>query len=196
MTTTWPPVRPGPARTAALEQPTSSRERHATTEAHTDANIDSRVVRASPDIDPFDRMLLTADGTVSTLLEACTGEPIMTRSTRETGPATLDRLLGVADGWWRQSDARMLEPAPGASLGRLLASGLVETRRELLQITAVRAGSASDHLGVPPGANLARRTYRILTARRATAVVTEWLPRGRLAATALGSDETDDRPCD
>jgi hypothetical protein len=62
----------------------------------------------------------------------------------------------------------------------------VETRRELLHITAVRAGSASDHLGVPPGADLARRTYRILIARRAAAVITEWLPRGRLAAMALG----------
>jgi chorismate-pyruvate lyase len=82
----------------------------------------------------------------------------------------------------------------GGSLGRLLAAGSVETRRELLHITAVRAGSASDHLGVPPGANLARRTYRILTARRAVAVVTEWLPRGRLAAMALGSDETPRRP--
>jgi hypothetical protein len=37
--------------------------------------------------DPFDRVLLTADGTVTTLLEACTGEPIMTRTTRQTGPA-------------------------------------------------------------------------------------------------------------
>ena len=239
MTTTRPAVRARPARTATFEQPTASREPHATTEAHTDANIESRVARASPDIDPFDRMLLTADGMVTTLLEACTGEPIMTRTTRQTGPATLDRLLGVADGWWRQSDAKLLEPGPaeaviarrvilhgarsgiayvlaeslivperlpcllaarlrraGGSLGRLLAAGSVETRRELLHITAVRAGSASDHLGVPPGANLARRTYRILTARRAVAVVTEWLPRGRLAAMALGSDETDDRPCD
>jgi chorismate-pyruvate lyase len=219
MTTTRPALRARPARTPALEQPTSSRER--------------------PDIDPFDRMLLTADGTVTTLLEACTGEPITTRTARETEPATLDRLLGVADGWWRQSDARLLEPAPaeaviarrvilhgprsgivyvlaesliaperlpcplaarlqraGASLGRLLAAGSVETRRELLRIPAVRAGSASDHLGVAPGANLARRTYRIMTARRAAAVVTEWLPRGRLAAMALGSDKTDDRPCD
>jgi chorismate-pyruvate lyase len=204
MITTRPAVRARPARTA------------------------SRVAGASPDIDPFDRMVLTADGTVTTLLEACTGEPITTRTTRETGPATLDRLLGVADGWWRQSDARLLEPAPaeaviarrvtlhgarsgvayvlaesliaperlpcslaarlqraGASLGRLLAADSVETRRELLHITAVRAGSASNHLGVPPGANLARRTYRILTGRRTAAVVTEWLPRGRLAAMAL-----------
>jgi hypothetical protein len=45
MTTTRPAVRARPARTAALEQPTSSREPHATTEAHTDANIESRVAR-------------------------------------------------------------------------------------------------------------------------------------------------------
>ena len=40
----------------------------------------------SLDFDPFDRMLLTADGTVTSLLEACTGEPIATRTTRQTGP--------------------------------------------------------------------------------------------------------------
>ena len=32
-------------------------------------------------LDRFDRMLLTTDGTVTTLLEACTGEPIATRDT-------------------------------------------------------------------------------------------------------------------
>jgi hypothetical protein len=37
-------------------------------------------------------MLLTADGKVTTVLEACTGEPIVTRTTRQTGPATLERL--------------------------------------------------------------------------------------------------------
>jgi hypothetical protein len=47
------------------------------------------------DLDPFDRMLLTADGTVTTLLEACTREPIVTRTTRQAGPATLDRLLAA-----------------------------------------------------------------------------------------------------
>ena len=181
-------------------------------------------------VDPFDRMLLTADGTVTKLLEACAGETIVTRTTQLTGPATLDRLVAVADGWWRQSDARLLELAPderliarrvvlrgtrsasayvlaesvvaldrlpgpisvrlvrsGASLGRLLAAGAMETRREVLQITTVRAGTASDDLTVEPGATLARRTYRIVSGHRAAAVVTEWLAPGRLAAAALAT---------
>lgn len=41
-------------------------------------------------IDPFDRMMLMTDGTVTTLLEACTGEPIATRTVRQAGPASLD----------------------------------------------------------------------------------------------------------
>ena len=67
------------------------------------------------DIDPFDRMLLTADGTVTTLLEACTGEPIITRTTRQAGPATLDRVLGATGRWWHP-DARLLELVPGERL--------------------------------------------------------------------------------
>lgn len=74
----------------------------------------------------------------------------------------------------------------GASLGRLLADGPLETRREVAQITAVRAGEASEHLGVRPSATLARRAYRIVIGQRPAAVVTKWLSPGRLAATALG----------
>ncbi len=67
------------------------------------------------DIDPFDRMLLTADGTVTTLLEACTGEPIVTRTTRQAGPATLDRMLAATGRWWHP-DAQLLELAPADRL--------------------------------------------------------------------------------
>jgi chorismate-pyruvate lyase len=184
----------------------------------------------SLDFDPFDRMLLTADGTVTSLIEACTGEPITTRTTRQAGPATLDRLLTITGGWWHP-DAGLVELAPveqliarrailcgvrsgttyvlaeslvvpnrlpgvdaerlgseGTSLGRLLATGRLETRREVLQITAVRAGEAADHLDVGPSATLACRTYRIVVGQQAAAVVTEWLPPGRLAAAALRSN--------
>ena len=177
-------------------------------------------------------MLLAGDGTVSTLLEACTGEPVTTRATRQAGPATLDLLLASTGLWWHP-DAGLLELAPGerliarrailtgarsglpyvlaesllvpgrlpgacaerlmhpgASLGRLLLSA--ETRREVLEIGAVRAGQASDALGVPSGATLARRTYTIMIRERAAAVVTEWLPAGRLAATARVADEAAD----
>ena len=69
----------------------------------------------SPHLDPFDRMLLTAGGTVTTLLEACTGEPIVTRPTRQTGPATLDRLHAATDCWWHP-DVQLLELAPAERL--------------------------------------------------------------------------------
>ena len=155
-------------------------------------NIEPPVAVASSGLDPFDRMLLTADGTVTTLVEACTGEPITTRTTRQTGPATIGWLLATTGRWW-QPDAGLLELGPaeelivrrvilcgarsrdayvlaeslvvpgripglaadrivraGASIGRLLTGGAYETRREVLEITATRAGAASDHLGVAP----------------------------------------------
>jgi chorismate-pyruvate lyase len=173
-------------------------------------------------------MLLTADGTVTTLLEACTGESIETRTTRQAGPATFDLLLAATGAWWHP-DAELLELAPaerviarrailtgarsgvayvlaeslvvpgrlpgagaerliraGASLGRVLLADALETRREVLQITGVRAGEASEALGVTSNATVARRTYRIVIRGRAAAAVTEWLPTGRLAATARG----------
>jgi chorismate-pyruvate lyase len=185
-----------------------------------------RLGSARPAVDPFDRMLLAADGTVTTLLEACTGEPVATRTTRQAGPAALDLLLAATGPWWHP-DASLLELAPaerviarrailagarsgvpyvlaesllvpgrlpggcaerlmraGASLGRLLLADALETRREVLRIDAVRAGEAADALDVAPGETLARRTYRIVIRGRAAAAVTEWLPAGRLAATA------------
>jgi len=190
-------------------------------------DIESPVAVASSGLDPFDRMLLTADGTVTTLVEACTGEPITTRTVRQTGPATLEWLLATTGRWW-QPDAGLLELGPaeqvivrrvilcgarsrvanvlaeslvvpgrmpgltadrivraGASIGRLLAAGSYETRREVLQITAARAGAASDHLGVGPSATLARRTYRIVLGGQAAVLVSEWLSPGRLTSTAL-----------
>jgi chorismate-pyruvate lyase len=177
----------------------------------------------STDIDPFDRMLLAADGTVTTLLEACTGEPIVTGTTRLAGPATLDRLLAAVGRWWHP-DSRLLGLLPrerlivrrvtlrgacsgvayvsaeslvaperlpeeigdrlqrqGASLGRLIATRQLETRRQLVEIVGVRAGAVGDRLGVRPGAQLARRTYTIVVGGRTVAAVTEWLAPGRLA---------------
>ena len=197
------------------------------------AAADERLVVPVPpaDLDPFDRMLLSADGTVTTLLEACTGEPIATRATRQAGPAMLDTLLAATGSWWHP-DPALLElalpdrliarralllgarnghtyllaeslvvpgrlPTPlakrltleGASIGRLLTSWSLETRREVLEITAVRAGDVSDHLGVGPGETLARRTYRIDIRQRPAVLVTEWLVPGRLRAAARNSLE-------
>jgi chorismate-pyruvate lyase len=70
---------------------------------------------------------------------------------------------------------------PGASLGRLLATGRLETRRELLEIVAVWAGAVGERLGVRPSARLCRRTYAIVVGGRTVAAVSEWLAPGRLA---------------
>jgi chorismate-pyruvate lyase len=64
------------------------------------------------DLDPLDRMLLSTDGTVTTLLEACVGEAITTRTTREAGPAARDRLLAAVGRWWHP-DETLLELVPG-----------------------------------------------------------------------------------
>ena len=64
-----------------------------------------------PELDPFDRMVLTADGTVTTLLEACTDEQIVTRATRQAGPASIDRLLMATGRWWHPDDG-LLDLAP------------------------------------------------------------------------------------
>jgi chorismate-pyruvate lyase len=181
------------------------------------------------DLDPFDRMVLTADGTVTALLEACTGEPIVTTTMRQSGPAPFDVLHDAAGCWWHP-DVRLLDLAPderllarrvtlrgahtgiayvlaeavvvpdrlphvtvrrllraGASLGRELAAGRLESRRELRTVAAVRAGSAGAHLGTEPGALLARRTYTIVADQLPVAAVTEWLPPGRLAAAVEAS---------
>jgi chorismate-pyruvate lyase len=66
----------------------------------------------SLDLDPLDRMLLSTDGTVTTLLEACTGEAIATRITRQAGPAARDRLLAAEGRWWHP-DETLLELVPG-----------------------------------------------------------------------------------
>jgi chorismate-pyruvate lyase len=180
------------------------------------------------ELDPFDRMLLTTDGTVTTLLEACAGEPIVTMTTRQSGPSTLDQLVEATGRWWLPN-AHLLRLSPtermvarrvtlrgvrtgvayvlaeslvapdrlpgliaddfrhaGASLGRLLAAGRLETRRDIIEISTVRAAAAGDHLHVAPSARLVRRCYTILIGARPVAVVSEWLAPGRLAAASRG----------
>jgi hypothetical protein len=56
------------------------------------------------------------------------------------------------------------------------------------RIEVVRAGEVGEHLGVPPGASLARRTYTITIAHLTIGALTEWLVPGRLAALAVPLD--------
>jgi chorismate-pyruvate lyase len=62
-------------------------------------------------LDPLDRILLTGDGTVTTLLESCLGEQIVTKTTWQSGPAALAKL-GTHTGVWWHPDAALLQLAP------------------------------------------------------------------------------------
>ena len=140
--------------------------------ARTAVALAPSVPTRSLDIDPFDRMLLTADGTVTTLLEACTGEPIVTRTARQTGPAPLDRVLAATGRWW-QPDAQLLELAPAE---RVIArrvtlrgarSGVAYVLAESLVVPDRLPGRIADRL-VRAGASLGRLlAARHLETRRA-----------------------------
>jgi chorismate-pyruvate lyase len=72
-------------------------------------------------IDPLDRMVLTADGALTTTLAACTGEPIVARRVRQAGPARLGTLLAAAGPWWH-ADQELLDLTP---LERVIARRIV-----------------------------------------------------------------------
>ena len=174
-------------------------------------------------IDPLDRMVLIADGPVTTTLAGCIGEPIVARRVRQAGPARLGTLLAAAGPWWHAdeellgltplerviarravlSGARSRVPyvlaealvvadrLPGmiadrllladASLDRLLVAARVEAHRELIDVVAVRADDAGDHLDTARRASLIRRTSATVIRGRTVAAVTEWLVPGRLS---------------
>ena len=77
--------------------------------------------RAPLYIDPVDRMLLTADGPVTTALADCIGEPIVARRVRQAGPARLSTLVTAAGPWWH-ADEELLGLAP---LERVIARRVV-----------------------------------------------------------------------
>ena len=79
---------------------------------------------------------------------------------------------------------------PGASLGRLLATHQLETRRAILEVVGVRAAEAGEYLGVATNASVARRTYAIIIGQQAVAAVTEWISPGHLAAMARAGSAT------
>jgi len=77
--------------------------------------------RAPLYIDPVDRMLLTADGPVTTALADFIGESIVARRVRQAGPARLSTLVTAAGPWWH-ADEELLGLAP---LERVIARRVV-----------------------------------------------------------------------
>jgi chorismate-pyruvate lyase len=114
----------------------------------------------SLDLDPVDRMLLTTDGTVTTLLEACAGEAVATRTVRVAGPAARDHLLAAVGRWWHP-DETLLGLAPGERViaRRVVLRGVRSDVPYLLAESVVGldrlSGAASEHL-MRAGASLGR----------------------------------------
>jgi chorismate-pyruvate lyase len=139
------------------------------------------------------RMLLTTDGSVTALLEACFAAPIAVETRTNDVDDALPRSLHRTAVLRRRTDGRpllrarselaldRLPPAARTALligdepiGTVLRDAKLETRRELSPYRADTA-TAEDaaELGVVQGTPVFERTYRIVSHARPVAVVTE-----------------------
>lgn len=155
---------------------------------------------------PFQRILVGTDGTVTHILEAYADEPIEVEKLRQEvdsangDDADLDlsadervlRRTVLLRG--RRSRRPLLyaevvvaldrvEPAfldglttTDKPIGTLLRQHRTETFREILLVDREPAGRRGSHFGIGPEAELILRTYRILSARRPSILVTETFP--------------------
>ena len=137
------------------------------------------------------RMLLSTDGSVTTLLEGTFGAPISveTRSNdidrgalrrtailRLDGRPLLRARSELAIGRLPPA-ARTAQLSGAEPIGTVLRDARLETRRELLSSRADVADlEDAAELGVPEGSPVFERTYRIVSHARELAVVTERFP--------------------
>jgi chorismate-pyruvate lyase len=75
----------------------------------------------------------------------------------------------------------------GSSIGRVINSNSIETRRQLVQVGRMRAGEASDYLDTEPDTTLVWRTYQIRIGGRPALLISEIIVPGRLSASAEGT---------
>lgn len=150
------------------------------------------------------RMLLTTDGSVTTLLEASFRAPIAVETITNTGDGVRSRSLRrtavlrlAADGrpLLRARSVLAVDRLPEAArtallegdapIGAVLRDARIETRRELGPY-AEDAATAEDAaaLGVAVGSPVFERTYRIVSFSRQLAVVTERVPASLFDAVA------------
>jgi chorismate-pyruvate lyase len=139
------------------------------------------------------RMLLTTDGSVTTLLEASFRAPVAVETRENAVDEGLLRRTAVLR---LASDGRpllravseialdCLPPSARAALldgrqpiGTVLREAELETRRELAPYSAETA-TAEDaaELGVLPGSPVFERTYRVVSRARRLATITERIP--------------------
>ncbi len=154
----------------------------------------------------FQRILLTTDGTVTHILEACAGERIRVVKLKHSAVTTwidnpalemlapeavmLRRILlqGINSGQnYLYADSVMLvdrlEPALAEALaatdepvGRLMYDSRIETFREVLSCGQEPAGACSLHFDIDPGSPLLVRTYRVMARGRPLMLITEKFP--------------------
>ena len=142
------------------------------------------------------RMLLTTDGTVTSLLEGSVGAQVavdtLTNAVDDAGARSLRRtaVLRLADSGrplLRATSVLAVDRLPTAArtallageepIGSVLRAARLETRRELApyrEDTATAEDAAA--LGVEVGSPVFERTYRIVSFSRELAVVTERVP--------------------
>lgn len=158
---------------------------------------------------PLQRAVLATDGTLSTLIEAYTGDTIVLRKLHERLCPARDAARGldlsphdeVLERTVLLRGANRLGPViyavtrlvlerledhmrealltTEAPIGKLLLAAQTETFRELLDVTAEPAGVAGSFLAVEPTAPLLVRTYRIVAGGRPLMTVTEKFPYDR-----------------
>ena len=63
-------------------------------------------------------------------------------------------------------------------MGRLWVQHQLETRKEILKIVRREAAELSPHFGLPAGALLLSRTYRVISESRPVMQITESFPAG------------------
>ncbi len=157
------------------------------------------------------RLLLITDGTVTELLEALTGEPLVlgfkkqrvdrtenhpVMTTPDAHPACLYRcitLRGEKTGQdWLYAESVILDRKLGSAarkmlgqqkipLGTILSKQLADNHREIVDCGYCDNATATGRLGMEKGQPLLYRVYRVLVKAGPIAVITEWFPLDRIA---------------
>jgi chorismate-pyruvate lyase len=152
------------------------------------------------------RILLVTDGTVTRILEACSGEKVEpVKLSQSLVPwSSADTALDAAEGDVVLSRRILLRGAQSARnflyaeslivpcrlhprlrhgldhsdepIGRLLWENRVETLRELVRWDLEPAGSCAAYFQIDPGEPVVSRTYRVVSQRQAIMLITEKFP--------------------
>lgn len=165
--------------------------------------ITSTAVLGHEGLDLLQRLVLTTDGTVVRLLEACLGEPIgLASHTQFTTPASSadgDLELSGGEDVLRRTvvlrgsetgrdyvyaessivldrldpDVRHALLATSEPIGEVLGGNRVETLRELLRTGRKPAGPVAQYFGIEESDEVLFRTYRIVSRGKPVMVITE-----------------------